>query len=100
MIFTTLILGLFRLILGIIGVVLIPVNNALTSMMPDVASGLTAGADFFELVGDSFEYVVSLTMLSTPALSLITLYFTFTIFFLPTFYFVKVIIKWFQKIKL
>lgn len=91
--------GIFKLIIGLVSLILSPIDNLISSLLPDLDNALTAVANFFNLVGQSIGWAISTLGLSSEALSLIVLYFTFKLTAPIAFYMIKLAIKWYDKLK-
>lgn len=99
MIFTALITGLFQLLIGVVSLILTPINALIINYLPSVDTALGSVNSLLSMVADSFKYAVSWTLLSPLALQLIVLYYGFTLVFPLSLYFIKLIVKWVSKIK-
>jgi len=99
MIFTFLIISLFQLLIGVVTLILTPINILITNYLPSVDTALGSVNSLLSMLADSFKYAVSWTLLSPLALQLIVLYFTFVLVFPLSLYFIKLIVKWISKIK-
>ena len=91
--------GIFKLIIGLVSIILTPVDALITSALPSLDNALTAVANFFNYIGSSIGWVISLTGLSSETLSLIVLYFTFKLTAPMLFYMIKLAISWYNKLK-
>lgn len=91
--------GIFKLIIGLVTVILTPIDNLITSALPNLDNALTAIGNFFNLISTSIGWGISLTGLSSEALSLIVLYFTFKLTAPMLFYMIKLALSWYNRIK-
>lgn len=91
--------GIFKLIIGLVSIILTPIDALITSALPSLDNALTAVANFFNYIGSSIGWVISLTGLSSETLSLIVLYFTFKLTAPMLFYMIKLAISWYNKLK-
>lgn len=91
--------GIFKLIIGLVSLILSPIDALITNALPGLDSALTAVANFFTYIGSSIGWVISLTGLSSETLSLIVLYFTFKLTAPMLFYMIKLAISWYNKLK-
>lgn len=91
--------GIFKLIIGLVSVILTPIDALISSALPSLDNALTAVANFFNYIGSSIGWVISLTGLSSETLSLIVLYFTFKLTAPMLFYMIKLAISWYNKLK-
>lgn len=91
--------GIFKLIIGLVSIILTPIDALITSALPSLDNALTAVASFFTYIGSSIGWVISLTGLSSETLSLIVLYFTFKLTAPMLFYMIKLALSWYNKLK-
>lgn len=91
--------GIFKLIIGLVSIILTPIDALITSALPSLDNALTGVASFFTYIGSSIGWVISLTGLSPEALSLIVLYFTFKLTAPMLFYMIKLALSWYNKLK-
>lgn len=91
--------GIMNLIIGLVGVLLSPIDLAIKTALPDLSSALSAVGSYFQLALQNVGFAVSLTGLSSTAISLIITYFTFKLTLPITFSVIKLAIKWYDKIK-
>lgn len=92
--------GIMSLVIGLVNVLLTPIDLAIQSALPDLSSGISAIGSFFSLALQNIGFAISLTGLSSTAISLIILYFTFKLTIPITFSTIKLAIKWYNKLKL
>ena len=67
--------GIMSLVIGLVNVLLTPIDLAIQSALPDLSSGISAIGSFFSLALHNIGFAISLTGLSSTAISLIILYF-------------------------
>lgn len=91
--------GIFKLIIGLVSIILSPIDALITNALPSLDNALTAVANFFNYIGSSIGWVISLTGLSSETLSLIVLYFTFKLTAPMLFYMIKLALIWYNKLK-
>lgn len=91
--------GIFNLIIGLVSVILAPIDLVITNLLPDLSSALDAVAQFFAVVSGGLGWAVSLTGLSASAISLIVMYFVFKLTAPIAFYMIKLAISWFRSLK-
>lgn len=91
--------GIFKLIIGLVSIILTPIDALITSALPSLDNALTAVSSFFTYIGSSIGWVISLTGLSSETLSLIVLYFTFKLTAPMLFYMIKLALSWYNKLK-
>lgn len=91
--------GIFKLIIGLVSLILSPIDALITNALPGLDNAFTAVASFFTYIGSSIGWVISLTGLSSETLSLIVLYFTFKLTAPMLFYMIKLALSWYNKLK-
>lgn len=91
--------GIFKLIIGLVSIILSPIDLLITNALPSLDNALIAVANFFTYIGSSIGWVISLTGLSSETLSLIVLYFTFKLTAPMLFYMIKLALSWYNKLK-
>ena len=92
--------GIMKLIIGLVSLLLTPIDAGIRAILPDLSSALTAVGSFFNLVGQSIGWGISLLGLSNETISLIVLYFAFKLTAPMAFYLVKLALAWYNKLKL
>lgn len=91
--------GIIKLIVGLVSLILSPIDNIITSTLPNLDSALTGVGNFLNLISNSIGWVISATGLSQETLSLIVLFFTFKLTAPMLFYMIKLAISWYNKLK-
>ncbi len=91
--------GIMSMIVGLVSVILTPIDAIIATALPDLSSALTAVGELFKLASNYIGFAVSMTGLSNETLSLIVLFFTFKLTVPLTISTVKSAIKWYDKIK-
>lgn len=91
--------GIMSLIIGLVNILLTPIDLAVKAALPDLSSALSAVGSYFELALQDIGFVISVTGLSSTAISLIILYYTFKLTLPITFAAIKLAIKWYDKLK-
>ena len=91
--------GIISLIVGLVSLILTPIDNLILSVLPDLSNALTAVGSFFNLIWSGVGWVISSTGLSAETISLIVLYFTFKLSAPMLFYMIKLALSWYNKLK-
>lgn len=91
--------GIMSLIIGLVSILLAPIDLAISAALPDLSSAISAVGSYFSLALQNIGFAISVTGLSSTAISIIVLYYTFKLTLPVTFYLVKLAIKWYDKIK-
>lgn len=90
---------IFQLLITLIGLILTPINLLITNYLPSLNIALSAINTFLSMVSNTLAYSVSLSLLSSTALSLIVMYFTFELIFPMSVYLIKLALSWYNKLK-
>lgn len=91
--------GIMSLIITLVSLLLAPIDLAIEAALPDLSSALSAVGSYFALALQNIGFVISLTGLSSTAISIIVLYFTFKLTLPITFATIKLALKWYDKLK-
>lgn len=91
--------GIISLIVGLVSLILTPIDNLILNALPDLSNALTAVGNFLNLITNGIGWVVSLTGLSNESLSLIVIYFTFKLTAPMLFYMIKLALSWYNRLK-
>ena len=91
--------GIISLIIGLVSLILTPIDNLILTVLPNLSNALTAVGNFLTLISNGIGWAVSLTGLSNEALSLIVMYFTFKLTAPMLFYMIKLALSWYNKLK-
>lgn len=94
-----LLMGIFKLIIGLVSVILTPIDNLISSALPDLAGALDSIASFLNIATQSIGWVISLTGIPPLAINLIVLYFGFKLTAPMLFYMIKLALSWYNKLK-
>lgn len=90
---------IFDILIGVVKIILMPIDFIILGLLPDLSNTMTAFGDFLTIVSSAFGWVLSATGIPFATISLVI---TFYIFKLSTpiiFWFVKIIIKWVNVIR-
>lgn len=91
--------GIISLIINLVSVLLTPIDNLILTVLPDLSNALTYIGNFLNIVGQSIGWAISLTGLSSTAISLIVMYYTFKLTAPVLFSTIKLALKWYDKLK-
>lgn len=94
-----LLMGIIKLIVGLVSLILTPIDNLIQSVLPGLSSAFTAIGNFLNIISSSIGWCISLTGLSSEAISLIVAYFTFTLTAPLMFYMIKLALSWYNRLK-
>lgn len=94
-----LLMGIIKLIVGLVSLILTPIDNLIQSVLPQLSNAFTAIGNFLNIISRSIGWCISLTGLSSEAISLIVAYFTFTLTAPLMFYMIKLALSWYNRLK-
>lgn len=94
-----LLMGIMKLIISLVSLLLTPIDNLITSALPDLSNVLNSVSGFLTICTQSIGWVISLTGLSSNVISLIVLYFGFKLTAPLLFYMIKLALSWYDKLK-
>lgn len=92
--------GIFSLIISLVNVIMLPIDTAIETLLPDLSSALSSIGSLLSLITQGLGWVISLSGLSSTALSLIVSYYIFKLTAPLTFYLVKSALAWYNKLKI
>lgn len=92
-------MGMIKLIVGLVELILSPIDALILSALPDLSNALTAVGNFFNLIAQGIGWAVSALGLSNETLSLIVMFFTFKLTAPMLFYMIKLALSWYNKLK-
>lgn len=92
--------GIFKLIIGLVQVLLAPIDALISSALPDLAAGINAVYSFLSLCMTSIGWVLSVFAIPPGALSLLVLYYGFKLTVPIAISTVKLAIRWYDKLKI
>lgn len=92
-------MGIIKLIIGLVSVITVPIDNLITSTLPDLSSALSSVANFFNIALSSVGWCISLLGLSSNVISIIILYYTFKLTVPIVLYSIKLALSWYNKLK-
>lgn len=90
--------GIFNLIIGLVNVLLAPIDNLISSSLPSIDRGLQAFNDLIDFVVNIIGYVVDASGLADYAIALVVGYWVFVITATFSVAVVKLAIKWYQAL--
>ena len=91
--------GIMSLIMGLVSVLLSPIDAIITNFLPDLSGAINAIGSFFDMASSGLGWCISLVGLSSEALSLIVVYFTFKLSVPILVSATKTAIKWYNALK-
>ena len=91
--------GIFKVVTKLISVLLAPINLLITNMLPNFNNMLSIVGNFFSQVGTYTNYILDSFLISDEVVSFLILYWVFKLTFPFLVYSIKLIIKWYDKLK-
>lgn len=91
--------GIMKLIMTLVNVLLLPIDALISTVLPDLSNALDSVASFLNMCTQSIGWVISLVGLSPNVISLIVLYFGFSLTAPMLFYLIKLALAWYDKLK-
>lgn len=91
--------GIISLIINLVSVILLPFDSIIQSVLPDLSNAFSSIGQFLNIATSGIGWVISLSGISTTALSLIVAYFGFKLTAPLAFYMIKLALSWYNKLK-
>lgn len=91
--------GIIGLIISLVNLILSPIDNLITSALPDLSNALTSVGNFLNICLRSIGWVISLSGLSSACISIIIVYFVFKLTAPMLFYLIKLALSWYNRLK-
>lgn len=92
-------LGIIKLIVSLVSVILTPFDNLIQSALPQLSEAFTAIGSFLNIISSGLGWAISLTGLSSNAISLLVAYWVFTLTAPMLFYMIKLALAWYNRLK-
>ena len=91
--------GIIKLIISLVSLLLSPIDLLIQGVLPELSNAFTAIGNFLNIISSSIGWAVSLSGLSSSAISLIVAYFVFKLTAPMLFYMIKLALSWYNKLK-
>lgn len=91
--------GIIGLIMGLVNVLLAPIDALIVQFLPDLSSAIGSVGKMFMYVFDFMGFIIDCTGLSSDAISLVVLFFTFKLTVPLAVSTIKTGVKWYQALK-
>lgn len=91
--------GIMKLIIGLVSIILAPIDLLIQGVLPELSSAFTAIGNFLNIISSGIGWAISLTGLSSQAISLLVAYYVFTLTAPMLFYMIKLALTWYDKLK-
>lgn len=92
--------GVFKIITKFISILLLPINLLITSMLPGFNDVLLYVSNFFSQSSKFLGWIVDSLMLSPEVVNFLILYWTFKLTFPLAVYSIKLVVKWYNSLKI
>lgn len=96
----TFINAIITLIMSLVKLITAPIDLLILNTLPDLSNALTSFADVLDIIGTGIGWAISLSGISSTAISLIIAYYTFKLTTPLVVSTVKIAIKWYNSLKL
>lgn len=91
--------GIFKLVLSLVNVILLPIDNLISQYLPSVSNALDSVSSFFNWVAGLLPWGISWFGLSSTTISLFVAYITFELTVPLLIHTVKLAISWYNALK-
>lgn len=98
--FSSMFYTLFDIAIGLIKIILLPIDNLILAVLPDLSSAFSGIGALFNLIGQSLGWCISLLGISPRVIALLVAYYTFKLTVPVQVYFVKLVLDWYYRLKL
>lgn len=92
--------GIFKLVIGLVNLILSPIDNLINSAMPSIATAISYINDLLDNLLGFIPWILSWFHLPSAFISLLVGYFTFKLTLPLTIHTIKLAIKWYDKLKI
>ena len=92
--------GIFKLVTKFINLLLTPINLAIVQFLPGFNNVLTYISNFFTTASHYVGFVIDSLFIDSNVISFLILYWTFKLTFPLAVYTVKLVVKWYDKLKI
>lgn len=91
--------GIFNVVTKFISVLLLPINLLVTNMLPDFNNMLSYVASFFNTCLTYVGFIIDSTFISPEVISFLILFWVFKLTFPLAVYAIKLVVKWYNNLK-
>lgn len=92
--------GIFSLIMGLVTVILSPIDLLIAEYLPDLNSGLNYVNNLFSFINGVIGYCVDASGITDIAIGLVVAYWVFVLTVPLTFSSIKLALKWYNSLKI
>lgn len=91
--------GIFKLVISLVNLILMPIDSLINSAFPSIASGLSYVNDFFNYINQFMSWILSWFHVPSPFLSLVVGYLVFKLTVPLAVHTVKLALHWYHILK-
>lgn len=91
--------GIFNLIIGLVNVLLTPIDSLIATALPALSDGINMVSQFFNWVSGLIPWGVSWFGFNSSVLTLFVAYITFELTMPLAIHTIKLALKWYDKLK-
>lgn len=92
-------IGIFKVVTKLVSVLLAPINLLITNMLPNFNTMLNYVASFFNMVSTYVGYILDSFLLYNEVISFIILFWVFKLTFPLAVSGIKLVVKWYNNLK-
>lgn len=92
--------GIFKIVTKFINLLLSPINALIVTFLPGFNNVLSYISNFFTTASQYVGYVIDSLFIDTNVISFLILYWTFKLTFPLAVYTLKLVVKWYDKLKI
>lgn len=92
-------MGIFKIIVNLIGLLLTPINNAISQYLPGLDSALTGIANALQIGGQYIGWVIDALCITPTTISLLVSVMVFKLTFPLVVSLFKLVVNWYDKMK-
>lgn len=92
--------GIFKLVIGLVELILAPIDSLISSAFPSIATALGYIDSLLTFVGNTMGWVLSWFHLPSAFITLLVGYWTFKLTLPLAIHTIKLAIKWYDKLKI
>lgn len=91
--------GIFGIITKLISILLTPINLLISNFLPDINSALVSIRQFFNIVFSGVSYCLDSFMITRTTINFLIAFWTFKLTFPLLVYIFKLIVQWYNNLK-
>lgn len=90
---------ILNFVISLVNIILLPIDNFISSNIPSLSSLLTTINDFIDFIISNISYAINLTLLPNFVIIIVVDYIIFKVTVPYLVYFIKLAIKWYNNLK-